>query len=90
MSDQFLALDVVLANGSLVRVDTEQHQDLFWAMQGAGHNFGIVTSADYKIYDVLGTEVGGKIWSHELFTYEATGENIRKVYGAAKELLDHD
>jgi FAD/FMN-containing dehydrogenase len=90
MSDQFLALDVVLANGSLIRVDADQHQDLFWAMQGAGHNFGIVTSADYRIYDVPTTEIGGKIWSRELFTYEATKENIRKVYGSAKELVDTD
>lgn len=90
MSDQFLALDVVLANGSAIRVHTEQHQDLFWAMQGAGHNFGIVTTADYKIYDVPETDIGGKIWSHELFTYEATEENIRNVYGTAKKLLDHD
>jgi FAD/FMN-containing dehydrogenase len=90
MSDQFLALDVVLANGSLIRIDAERHQELFWAMQGAGHNFGIVTSADYKIYDVPETEIGGRIWSHRVFTYEATEENLRKVYGAAKELLDHD
>lgn len=73
MSDQFLALDVVLVNGSLISVDAEQHADLFWAMQGAGHNFGIVTSADYKIYDISETKLGGKGWSHETFTYSATG-----------------
>ncbi|KAJ4370853.1 hypothetical protein N0V86_008546 [Didymella sp. IMI 355093] len=90
MSDQFLALDVVLANGSLIRIDAERHQGLFWAMQGAGHNFGIVTSADYKIYDVPETEIGGRIWSHQTFIHEATEENLRKIYGAAKELLDRD
>lgn len=90
MSDQLIALDVVLANGTLIRVDAEQHDDLFWAMQGAGHNFGIVTSVDYKIYDIPETDIGGKVWSHEVFTYEATEENLRRVYGAAKQLLDRD
>lgn len=43
-----LALDfvegatVVLANGSVVEASLEQNQDLFWAIRGAGPNFGIV------------------------------------------------
>ncbi|KAG9232703.1 hypothetical protein BJ875DRAFT_513893 [Amylocarpus encephaloides] len=50
VSDQFVSMKVVLANGSLITVD--EKSDLFWAMKGAGHNFGIVTSVTSKIYDI--------------------------------------
>lgn len=38
------AVDVVTADGLLVRADTTQHSDLYWAARGAGPSFpGIVT-----------------------------------------------
>ena len=43
-------LNVVLADGSEVDVNETSHEDLWWAMKGAGHNFGIVTSYRAKIY----------------------------------------
>src|SRR5690242_11530578 len=42
IADQFLSMNIVLANGDLKTIDSKS--DLWWAMQGAGHNFGIVTS----------------------------------------------
>jgi hypothetical protein len=50
VSDGIVHLNVVLANGSEIAVNEECHPDLFWAMRGAGHNFGIVTSMKVKIY----------------------------------------
>lgn len=43
-------MNVVLADGSAVRVNEGSHPDLWWAMRGAGHNFGIVTSFESKIW----------------------------------------
>jgi FAD/FMN-containing dehydrogenase len=38
------AIDVVTANGELVRADATQHADLYWAARGAGPGFfGVVT-----------------------------------------------
>ncbi|KAK3178716.1 hypothetical protein OEA41_000853 [Lepraria neglecta] len=37
-------------NGTAVRVNENSHPDLWWAMRGAGHNFGIVTSFESKIW----------------------------------------
>ncbi|KAJ4368305.1 hypothetical protein N0V83_006661 [Neocucurbitaria cava] len=88
MSDQIISLDVVLANGSSVTVSESSHAELFWAMQGAGHNFGVVTSLDYRIYDIPDAEVGGKVWSYEVLVWEATPENVKSVYGIAKEMLE--
>ena len=46
---------MVLASGELVEASRTKHTDLFWALQGAGHNFGVVTSLEVKIYDVPST-----------------------------------
>lgn len=48
--DHFVNLNIVLANGTAVSVNANSHPDLWWAMRGAGHNFGIVTSFDSKIW----------------------------------------
>lgn len=50
VSDGFIQLNVVLADGQAVTVSDNSHADLFWAMRGAGHNFGIVTSFEAKIF----------------------------------------
>lgn len=50
ISDNIINLNVVLANGTAVRVNETSHPDLLWAMKGAGHNFGIVTSFELKIH----------------------------------------
>jgi alkanesulfonate monooxygenase SsuD/methylene tetrahydromethanopterin reductase-like flavin-dependent oxidoreductase (luciferase family) len=41
--DHVRAAEVVLADGSVVRADADTNADLFWALRGAGGNFGIVT-----------------------------------------------
>jgi FAD/FMN-containing dehydrogenase len=43
-AEWIVAIDVVTANGELVRADETQHSDLFWAARGAGPGFfGVVT-----------------------------------------------
>ncbi|RSL93695.1 hypothetical protein CEP52_013105 [Fusarium oligoseptatum] len=41
--DHVLEVEVVIANGSIIRASETQNQDLFWAIRGAGAGFGIVT-----------------------------------------------
>jgi FAD binding domain/Berberine and berberine like len=49
-SDRLLAAQIVVADGQILDVDNGHHEDLFWALRGAGAgNFGVVTSL------VLGT-----------------------------------
>jgi FAD/FMN-containing dehydrogenase len=54
--DNLLACEVVTAEGKLVRASPDEHPDLFWALQGGGGNFGIVTRFAYRLHPV-GPEV---------------------------------
>jgi FAD/FMN-containing dehydrogenase len=56
--DNVLAAEVVTAEGRLVQASSENDADLFWAIRGAGANFGIVTSFKYQLHPV-GPVVGG-------------------------------
>lgn len=48
VSDRLVSARVVTATGDLVTASETENPDLFWALRGAGANFGIVTSATYK------------------------------------------
>ena len=43
LADQIVAARIVLGNGKAVTASKKKNSDLFWALRGAGHNFGIVT-----------------------------------------------
>ncbi|KFY48029.1 hypothetical protein V495_01670 [Pseudogymnoascus sp. VKM F-4514 (FW-929)] len=67
ISDNLISARVVLATGDVISVSATQHSDLFWALQGAGHNFGIVTEITSRVYDVPPTN-----WSYTqyIFTHD--------------------
>ena len=65
MTDQLIRARVVLANGTAVSVSAQSNPDLYWALKGAGHNFGIVTEVDYKVYDAHNHED----WSTGIFVF---------------------
>lgn len=41
---------LVLADGTVVTTSNESNPDLFWAIRGAGHNFGIAVEATFQVY----------------------------------------
>ncbi|CAN8098168.1 unnamed protein product [Discula destructiva] len=49
--DWMIGADIVLANGSEVHCSAAENSDLFWALRGAGSNFGIVTSIRLKTFE---------------------------------------
>jgi len=58
--DNLLSADVVLADGQQLTASATSNHDLFWALRGAGHNFGVVTSFEYRLHEV-GTVLGGMV-----------------------------
>ncbi|THG34433.1 LLM class flavin-dependent oxidoreductase [Glaciibacter flavus] len=46
--DHVVAAELVLADGTAVRVDAQHDPELFWAVRGAGANMGVVTALDLE------------------------------------------
>lgn len=53
MLDNILSVRLTTATGETITVSNTSNPDLFWALRGAGQNFGIVTEATYRIYDAV-------------------------------------
>jgi hypothetical protein len=50
--DNLRSVELVNADGKMVRASAEENGDLFWAIRGGGANFGIVTSLEYQLHRV--------------------------------------
>jgi FAD/FMN-containing dehydrogenase len=63
-TDHVHSMDMVSADGRLLRASEDENADLFWALRGGGGNFGVVTSFEYALHPVGLEIVGGAIaWS---------------------------
>lgn len=49
--DSVVGVTVVLANGDVVEASETQNADLFWAVKGAGSNYGIIASWKLKTFE---------------------------------------
>ena len=49
--DALQSAHIVTGTGEILDISAQSHPDLFWGVRGAGHNFGIITSAKYRVYD---------------------------------------
>ncbi len=64
--DNVVSMEVVTADGKVLRASADENQDLFWALRGGGGNFGIVTSFEYRLFPVGPEILGGAIaWRGE-------------------------
>jgi FAD/FMN-containing dehydrogenase len=45
-------IEIVTADGQSLIANESQHQDLFWAVRGAGANFGVVVSLNFRMHPV--------------------------------------
>lgn len=50
--DNLLSVNVVTADGRLLRASAEENSDLFWGVCGGGGNFGIVTAFEFQLHPV--------------------------------------
>jgi len=61
--DNLLSADVVLADGSFVTANANEHADLFWALRGGGGNFGVATSFTFQLHPVHTVVVAITLWT---------------------------
>ena len=59
--DNLLAVDLVTADGRLVRASEDENPELFWGLRGAGANFGIATSFTFRLHPLDGAITHGTV-----------------------------
>lgn len=82
--DHLRAVEMVLADGSVVRASDDENADLFWAVRGAGANFGIVTSFEFEV-----DEVGDIGWAQLAFDASDPAGFLRQ-FGAVASSAPRD
>ncbi|HEU4324165.1 MAG TPA: FAD-binding oxidoreductase [Roseiflexaceae bacterium] len=72
-ADNLVSADLVTADGRLLYASAESQPDLLWALRGGGGNFGVVTSAEYRLHPVGPLVFGGMAF----YAAERTAEVLR-------------
>lgn len=73
--DNLLSVDLVMADGSILRANQDENSDLFWAVRGGGGNFGVAASLEYRLHPVGPVITGGQV-SHPL----AAGKDVLRYF----------
>jgi FAD/FMN-containing dehydrogenase len=61
-TNSITAVELVTADGSLVRADAATNAELFWALRGGGGSFGIVTALEFRMYPMESAYAGFLMW----------------------------
>jgi len=61
-TNSITAVEIVVADGTLVRADAHTNAELFWAVRGGGGSFGVVTAIEFKMYDIPTAYAGMLMW----------------------------
>ncbi len=64
-AESVLAVELVTADGALVRADRTQNTDLFWAIRGGGGGLGVIVALEIALYAVDELVAGMMIWPWE-------------------------
>ena len=75
--DNLAAVELVTADGRLVRATETEEPDLFWGLRGAGWNFGIATAFDFRLHPF------GPDLHRGVLTFPAS--QIRELWGIFRE-----
>jgi FAD binding domain len=60
-ANRVVAIEAVLGDGRMVRIDREVEPDLFWAMRGGGGGFGVVTALEFELLPITHA-YAGHLW----------------------------
>ncbi|KAK5655879.1 hypothetical protein OQA88_5418 [Cercophora sp. LCS_1] len=82
LTDQIVSARVVLGDGSVVVASETENEGLFWGLRGAGHNFGIVSEVEYRVYDV--EDKGDWAWETLVFS----GEQLERIYEVSNGMME--
>ncbi len=91
-AESVLAVELVTADGALVRADRTQNTDLFWALRGGGGGLGVVVALEIALYAVEELVAGMLVWPWErsaevLTRYVAWAETAPSSISTSARLL---
>lgn len=81
--DSLRSVNMVLAGGRTVTANREKYPDLYWAVRGAGANFGVVTSLEFELHPV-GTLLAGAI----LFPLQSVKDALKHYRDCTQDIPD--
>jgi hypothetical protein len=82
--DHLRAVELVLADGTPIRASDTENPDLFWAVRGAGANFGIATAFEFE------TSVVGQVgWAQLTLVSDDIEQSLHR-YGQLASQADRD
>ena len=79
--DSLSAVEIVTADGRLVRATETDEPELFWGLRGAGWNFGIATAFEFRLHPF------GPDLHRGLLTFPAT--QIQDVWSVFRDYAEH-
>jgi FAD/FMN-containing dehydrogenase len=82
--DNLRAVQIVTADGRLLRASPTENADLFWAIRGGGGNFGIVTTFEYRLHCVGPVLLAGSV----LHAYDRARDAMRFYHAFASKAPD--
>ena len=80
--DNLRSVEVVTAKGQLVHANETENADLFWAMRGAGPNFGVVTAFEFSLHPFDGVLTIGSAFF--------PASRIREAWALFRDLSETD
>jgi len=72
--DHLRAVELVTADGEILRASVGEHSELFWGLRGGGGNFGIATAFEVDLHQ------GGMVLGGAVFYDAAEAESILRTY----------
>ncbi|KAK7982101.1 FAD-linked oxidoreductase alt4 [Apiospora saccharicola] len=82
LHDNMVSCKLVLADGSIVTASEKENADLFWALRGAGHNFGIAVEATFRVHKQANRGI------HYTWDLEYEIEQCDDVFGTLNEVTE--
>ncbi|KAI1279856.1 FAD binding domain-containing protein [Xylaria sp. FL0933] len=82
LNDNMVSARLLLANGTVIETSQDMNPDVFWALRGAGHNFGIVLEATYQVYPQLND---GR---HHVVDFEFELDKVEEIFETLNAVSD--
>ncbi|KAI3320508.1 FAD binding domain-containing protein [Xylariaceae sp. AK1471] len=80
LNDNMVSIRLLLANGTVITASETSNKDIFWAVRGAGHNFGIGLEATFQVYPQQNNGL------HYVVDFEFELDKVEEIFNLMNEV----